>query len=114
MGWTASDDMLDQVELSFPTLDAAVTYAERQGVRYSVDGADDPAGATVTQRAQSRAECCFPYILSAHLATAWLEMRYGAVPAADELQPGQEQKSESEGMIIAVCPAPGARSAASG
>lgn len=47
MGWTADDDPLTQVELSFPTLRSAIRYAERQGLPYIVqasrpDGADRP------------------------------------------------------------------------
>jgi len=38
MGWTGSDDTLSEVELSFPTLDSAVRYAERQGLNYVVEG----------------------------------------------------------------------------
>lgn len=37
MGWTGGDDTLTQVELSFPTLKAAVAYAERQGLAYVVE-----------------------------------------------------------------------------
>jgi hypothetical protein len=33
MGWTGSRDPLHQVVLSFPSLDAALAYAERQGLR---------------------------------------------------------------------------------
>lgn len=44
MGWTGSRDTLTQVELSFPTLDAAVSYAERQGLRYVVQSAPDAVG----------------------------------------------------------------------
>ena len=36
MGWTASDDPFAQVRLGFPTLAAAVDYAERQGLDYRV------------------------------------------------------------------------------
>lgn len=32
MGWTGDDDTLTQVELTFPTLEAAVAYCERQGL----------------------------------------------------------------------------------
>src|SRR5579859_8173496 len=36
MGWTADDDTLaSQVELSFPSRDAAVAYARRQGLNYA-------------------------------------------------------------------------------
>jgi hypothetical protein len=45
MGWTGSRDPLRQVSLSFPTLDAALSYAERQGLR-----------AVVQHDAQSRAD----------------------------------------------------------
>lgn len=36
MGWTASADTLQQIELEFPTLEAAVRHAERMGVAYAV------------------------------------------------------------------------------
>lgn len=36
MGWTAGDDIAYQIELSFPTLDAAIRHAERLGVPYEV------------------------------------------------------------------------------
>lgn len=37
MGWTGDDDMLAQVELTFPAREAAVAYAERQGLSFIVD-----------------------------------------------------------------------------
>jgi hypothetical protein len=36
MGWTGGADTLAQLELTFPTLAAAVGYARRQGLRYVV------------------------------------------------------------------------------
>ena len=36
MGWTSDDDPMVQVRLSFPSRDAAVAYAERQGLDYRV------------------------------------------------------------------------------
>jgi len=36
MGWTASDDPFTQIRLTFPTLTAAVAYAEREGLDYRV------------------------------------------------------------------------------
>ena len=36
MGWTGNDDPLAAVELGFPTLGAAVDYAERQGLPYVI------------------------------------------------------------------------------
>ena len=38
MGYTGGEDTLTQVELSFPTLESAIRYAERQGLRYAVEG----------------------------------------------------------------------------
>lgn len=43
MGWTGGDDTLTQVELSFPTREAAIRYAELQGLRYTVQSADGAA-----------------------------------------------------------------------
>ncbi|QEX23257.1 hypothetical protein FRZ61_31930 [Hypericibacter adhaerens] len=40
MGWTSGDDPLTQVELTFPTREAAVGYAERQGLTFIVQGQD--------------------------------------------------------------------------
>jgi hypothetical protein len=36
MGWVASGDTLNQVQLAFPTREEAVAFAERKGVPYSV------------------------------------------------------------------------------
>jgi len=36
MGWTATDDPFAPIRLTFPTLAAAVDYAERQGLDYRV------------------------------------------------------------------------------
>lgn len=49
MGWTGGDDTLVQVELQFKTLEAAVRYAERQGLLYAVE----PAGELELQTASS-------------------------------------------------------------
>jgi hypothetical protein len=38
MGWSSSDDPLAQVELSFPSADAAIAYARRQGLPSTVLG----------------------------------------------------------------------------
>ena len=44
MGWTGNDDTLAQVELTFPSVDAAVAYARRQGLHYVVHGERDVDG----------------------------------------------------------------------
>ncbi len=80
MGWTAGDDTLTQVELSFPTREAAVAYAQRQGLAYVVEERcsggvlqsshdawkDDPQ--------QSQA---FKDILASYLSFGWLQAQYG-------------------------------------
>jgi hypothetical protein len=38
MGWTEDDDPLAQVELTFPSAEAAMAYARRQGLQYSIIG----------------------------------------------------------------------------
>ena len=38
MGWTGDDDTLAQIELSFPSAEAAIAYARRQGLQYTVQG----------------------------------------------------------------------------
>ena len=45
MGWTGGDDTLTQVELTFPTREAAVAYAERQGLTLVIEGHDSAARA---------------------------------------------------------------------
>lgn len=44
MGWTGNDDPLADIELSFPTLKAAIRYAERQRIPYVVQGMRDQSG----------------------------------------------------------------------
>jgi hypothetical protein len=44
MGWTTSADPLTQVRLSFPTLEAAIAYARRQGLSYRISGTPEGAG----------------------------------------------------------------------
>jgi hypothetical protein len=58
MGWTGSDDTLTQVELTFPTVEAAIAYARRQGLTFVVHGMGKPAmakfGATSTSNRRDR------------------------------------------------------------
>jgi hypothetical protein len=79
MGWTGGDDTLTQVELTFPTREAAVAYAQRQGLAYVVEERcrggvsqsshdawkDDP------QQTQA-----FKDIIASHLSFAWLQAQY--------------------------------------
>lgn len=46
MGWTSSNDMRQQVKLSFETKEEAIAYAEREGLAYTVMP-EAPAGRLV-------------------------------------------------------------------
>jgi hypothetical protein len=37
MGWTGSDDMNSQIRLSFDTREAAIAYAEKNGIAYDLE-----------------------------------------------------------------------------
>lgn len=42
MGWTGGTDTLSQVELDFPSAEAAIAYAKRQGINFVVQGLAEP------------------------------------------------------------------------
>ncbi len=89
MGWTGSDEPLTQVELSFPTLESAVRYAERQGLAYVVT--PPPRGA----EAASPAECAtapFSYATLKKLSLTHLQRVYGRAleDAANRNDPAPE------------------------
>lgn len=37
MGWTGQTDMRSQVRMNFPTKEAAIEYAQRHGVAYTIE-----------------------------------------------------------------------------
>jgi hypothetical protein len=41
MGWTSSGDMKSQLKLWFDTAEAAIAYAERNGIAYRVEKTDE-------------------------------------------------------------------------
>ena len=43
MGWTGSDDTASQVRMTFPSKEAAVDYAEKNGLAYQVQEAKSRA-----------------------------------------------------------------------
>jgi hypothetical protein len=82
MGWTGGDDTLSQVELTFPTREAAVAYAQRQGLAYVVEERCSSGG--VSQRYVMTAwkddpqqNQAFKDIVASYLSFAWLQERYG-------------------------------------
>jgi hypothetical protein len=79
MGWTGGDDPLTQIRLTFPTCDAAIAYAERQGLTYVVDGDQQWPEARVhhassqhTMREQTARDAWSTYV-----QYAWLQSQYG-------------------------------------
>ena len=79
MGYTGGKDTLTQVELSFPTLQSAIDYAERQGLNYVVQGLR--SGDLVTAAYTGQQEI-FSEIAGQQLRRAWLESRYSDGSAA--------------------------------
>ncbi|SDR63515.1 ETC complex I subunit conserved region [Rhizobiales bacterium GAS113] len=77
MGWTGGDDTLTQVELTFPTREAALAYAERQGLLFVVQGGSQPEGERRRVTGDTSDEQALAGMLSADLAFAWLQTRYG-------------------------------------
>ena len=69
MGWTGSDDTLAQVELTFPSAAAAVAYARRQGLRYLLQGADDPDTRPGSNAKAANTNSSSPDIRSSDVAT---------------------------------------------
>jgi ETC complex I subunit conserved region len=76
MGWTGGDDTLIQVELTFPTREAAVAYAERQGLTFVIEG-HDSAARTPDRRVTSKPcvarEHPSQRTLPANVPLAWMQ-----------------------------------------
>jgi NADH dehydrogenase ubiquinone Fe-S protein 4 len=47
MGYTSSTDMKQQLRLTFPTKEAAIDYAERNGIAYTVFEPQEPKRRTI-------------------------------------------------------------------
>lgn len=76
MGWTGGRDTLSQVELSFPSLEAAIAYAERQGLAYQLANAADRRAVNAHAR-RRELEAGLREALATLAGFAWLQMRYG-------------------------------------
>ena len=81
MGWTGGDDPLTQVELTFPTRETAIAYAERQGLTYVVEESH-PLGVPQPQREREntrddQAQAFDELARAIWLWFAWLQLRYG-------------------------------------
>ncbi len=74
MGWTGGDDTLAQVKLDFPTRDSAIRYAERQGLRYTVQSAE---GQENRKRRATRSARAFSDATLTKLGLKDLQENYG-------------------------------------
>jgi ETC complex I subunit conserved region len=78
MGWTGGDDTLIQVELTFPTHEAAVAYAERQGLTFVIEGHDSAVGSPerrATNKPRAAQEHSSQRTLPADVSSAWMRAR---------------------------------------
>ena len=61
MGYTSSSDMTQQIRLSFPTLEDAEAYAQRNGIPYTVQPAHEPTPKRVSYPDNFRADRKTPW-----------------------------------------------------
>ncbi|HVI27272.1 NADH dehydrogenase ubiquinone Fe-S protein 4 [Hansschlegelia sp.] len=76
MGWTGGDDTLAQVELEFPTLEAAVRYARGRGLDYVVQA--PPRGAAEAEPGATGSAQAFSDATLERLRLRHLRESYGA------------------------------------
>ncbi len=79
MGWTAGDDPLTPLELTFGTKEAAIAYAEREGLAYRVQG--EPVAATAAQRQEAHEQSMAERAVGTVVWLSWLHNRYGRCDA---------------------------------
>jgi hypothetical protein len=91
MGWTAAQDTLPQVELSFPSAEAAVAYARRHGLRYVLHSDGDIDATVHRLQDAKRAAAAKPQPGSRPWRLEWIERTLGAdvVHNAIRSQPDQ-------------------------
>lgn len=77
MGYTGGRDTLTQVELNFPTLEAAIRYAERQGLNYVVQAAPPASQAKIRSQHVSQEKQAFSDVVLQRLRLAWLQASHG-------------------------------------
>lgn len=87
MGWTGGNDTLDQVTLTFDTLDEAVRYAEQQQLTYRIGGEVLASSGEERRRAETRDHDKLGELYSTAAVLAYLDPRYGiaAVGARPDL-----------------------------
>jgi len=78
MGWTGGDEPLAHVELAFPSLEAALGYAEREGLTYHIQASHDGGRAEQEALVDHLADKA----VAALLTLSWMRAQHGA---CDEL-----------------------------
>lgn len=87
MGWIGGTDTLSQVELDFPTAEAAIAYAKRQGIHFVVQGLAEPP--RVRGPTSDKPKTGDPDQLAAHdrrprtRKLEWMERTLGVRPTND-------------------------------
>lgn len=87
MGYTGSGDTLSQVELDFPTAQAAIDYAERQGLAYAVQGSPAAEKSSVESSDADKPLQAGADVVWNRLQLALLESRHGGVSQAPHYGP---------------------------
>lgn len=93
MGWTGGRDPLAQLELTFPTLEDAVSYAQRQGLRYVVR--HDLRSRQASDR-RARRRRAFSDATLGRLGLRGLQGRYGAAMAQADASPPPPQEPAAQ------------------
>lgn len=100
MGWTGNDDPLADIELSFPTLKAAVRYAERQRIPYVVQGIHAQSG-NEPQAAPRRVTRAFSDATLERLGLGSLQGNYDrAVAGAEARQDPRGEEGWTSPMAV--------------
>ena len=86
MGWTGGADTLSQVELSFPSRESAVAYAERQGLAYRVEGDFDRLP-TAAHRRVEELQPDLEKAFASLVLLSWMQVRYGCCDLQAEEAP---------------------------
>jgi len=84
MGWTADDDPLRQVELTFETRDRAIAYAQREGLAYRVEGENAiPLRSGAASSAQQQERGAVESAVDGIVQLSLLQNRYGRCDTPD-------------------------------
>jgi len=98
MGWTGSRDPLAQVELRFPTLESALAYARREGLRYVVH---TPATSADLDRVlTSERKQSFSDTMMDRLALPSLQAKYGQAMQQEDSPEANAARAEMSPMDV--------------